>query len=191
MSEKSRVRVYIACSIDGFIAGVDGDLSWLEGSDPPEEGQDPPPPPTPESGAMTYAEFTENVGAMLMGRATYDAVIGFDVGWPYEIPVLVATTRPIDNPPSAGITAVSGSIDKLITKAIDAAAGKDVYLDGGNLIRQGLDAGLVDELVVTMVPVVLGAGHALFAGATKRHQFEFGENGRYGTMLQYTLHPKR
>ncbi len=190
MIEKSRVRVYIACSIDGFIAGADGDLSWLDGSGPVEEVQTASPPPQPEPGALSYADFTKNVGAMLMGRATYDAVIGFGIDWPYKIPVLVATTRPIENPPSDSITAVSGSIEQMIAQAIETANGKEVYLDGGNLIRQALDAGLVGELVVTMVPVVLGAGHPLFAGATQRHHFEFVQHGRYGSMLQYTLRPK-
>lgn len=152
----SRVRVFIACSLDGFIAGENNDLSWLPSGGDDDHG---------------YAAFMAEVGALLMGRATYDVVAGFDGPWPYgERPVLVATTRPLQ-PKDPSVRALAGPIATLVDEARRAAGARDVYLDGGAVIRQALDAGLVDELVVSVVPVVLGAGHPLFAGA-KRHDFE-------------------
>lgn len=190
MSSQSRVRVYIACSLDGFIAGVNDDLSWLPGNDSFEQGEDNPAASVKDEGVLSYEEFTADVGAMLMGRRTYDAVLGFDIGWPYgDKPVVVATSRPLD-PIAPTILPASGTIEEIVTVAKEAAAGKDVYLDGGNLIRQGLDAGLVDELVVTMVPVAIGAGHSLFAGVAQRHHFELVSVGRYIEMLQMTLRPR-
>ena len=67
---------------------------------------------------------------------------------------------------------------------------RDVYLDGGELIRQALDAALVDELVVTLIPVVLGSGHPLFAGAQQRHRFELLANATLpGGLVQLTFRP--
>lgn len=68
------------------------------------------------------------------------------------------------------VFAAAGDIQELIGQAFEHARGKDVYIDGGDLIRQALDAGFVDELVVTICPVILGAGHPLFAGTRERRR---------------------
>ena len=152
-----RVRVFIACSLDGFIAGPDDDLSWL----PPPEGADD----------FGYGAFFAQVGALLMGRRTYDVVAGFPE-WAYgDRPVLVTTRQPLSSP-HATVRVVAGSIDELVRAAREAACERDVYIDGGNLIRQAVDAGLVDELTITLVPTVLGQGVPLFAGTEHRHALE-------------------
>ena len=196
MKIASRICVYIACSLDGFIAGPEGDLSWLPGGDPgtdTAEAPDPTGPPRPErDDPLEYEDFIASVGAILMGRTTYDAVSSFDFSWPYgDLPVLVATTKPLASHPRT-VRAVSGDISTLIRAARTAAGGADVYLDGGNLIRQALDAELIDEMVVTFVPVTLGSGHALFAGTTKRHKLEFESAQPYGPgLLQVRVRPQR
>jgi dihydrofolate reductase len=107
-------------------------------------------------------------GAILLGRATYEVAAAYD-GWPYgEIPVLVATSRPLD-PVVPSVTAISGTPEQLLA-AVRAETSGGIYLDGGVLIRSFLDAHLIDELTVTVVPVVLGAGVALFAGTGGRHR---------------------
>ena len=177
-----RVRVYIACSVDGFIAGPGNDLSWL-----PQGPDDLTGPTDPR--AVQYEAFMADVGAMLMGRGTYDVVAGFDGPWPYgDTPVVVATSRPLD-PLAPTVHAASGDITRLVGRARELAAGRDVYLDGGNLIRQALDAELVDELIITMVPVVLGAGHALFAGVDGRHTLTFDAHYDMGGMVQLVARP--
>jgi dihydrofolate reductase len=168
----SRVRVFIASSVDGFIAGENNDLSWL-------------PPPQPNGDDLGFSALLSEVGALLMGRATYDVVAAFDGEWPYgSRPVLVATHRSLSAKVSS-VRAVSGSIDALVRDALSAADGRDVYLDGGALIRSALDAGLVDEMVVTQIPVILGRGHALFAGCASRHRLELVEcTARSGGLVQ-------
>lgn len=153
-----RLRVFIACSLDGFIAGPDHDLSWLP--DPPEG--------TDED--YGWNGFIQDIGCLLMGRGTYDAVEAMEgVEWPHtERDTLVVTHRPLENAPPR-VFAASGDIVSLVAQAKERAAGKDVYIDGGDLIRQALDAGLVDEMIVSVCPTILGAGHALFAGARRRH----------------------
>ncbi|MBW2257712.1 MAG: dihydrofolate reductase [Deltaproteobacteria bacterium] len=185
MSASSRVRVYIACSLDGFIAGPDDDLSWLAAS------EHVPNTPAPPTGAMEFDGFMAQVGALLMGRRTHDVVAGMGQ-WIYgDMPVLVATHRPLD-PMSETVRPISGDITQLVAQAKDTAGDKDVYLDGGTLIRQALDAGLVDELVITFVPVLLAEGIRLFDGLVARQSLEFVAHHRYGhDKLQVTARVRR
>lgn len=170
-----RVRVFIATSLDGFIAGPDDDLSWL------------PPPGADDHG---FAAFMAAVGALLIGRRTHDVVAGFAGAWPFEErPVLVATRRPL-TPKAPTIRAVAGPIADLVAEARAAAGDRDVYLDGGDLIRQGLDAGLVDELTVSVVPVVLGAGVPLCAGAARRHALALVSADAKPSLVQLTYRPR-
>lgn len=174
----TKVRVFIACSLDGFIAGEGGDLSWL---------------PQPQDGITEdhgYHAFFADVGALLMGRASYDVVMGFGVEWPYQDrPVLVATHRELESSIPT-VRPVRGDIHELVARARDAAAGRDVYVDGGNVIRQALDARLVDELVVTVVPVVLGRGLPLFAGSERRTPLALVSCRSFDTgMVQLTYRP--
>lgn len=173
----TRVRVFIATSLDGFIAGADDDLSWL--------------PPHGAGAEDTFTPFIAEIGVILMGRRTHDVVSRFDGPWPYPVPVLVATSRPLDGA-RADVSAVGGPIDVLVRGAREVAGAKDVYLDGGALIRAALDADLVDLLTVTVVPVVLGAGIPLFAGATRRHALELETVRPIGAgMVQITYRPRR
>jgi dihydrofolate reductase len=181
MSVASRVRVYMACSVDGFIAGPDDDLGFL--AEPASERADAPEP----SGALRFEAFMQQVGALLMGRRTHDVVAKMGV-WPYgDTPVLVATHRDIERA-AHSVRPVEGSIDSLIERARAVAGDKDVYLDGGDLVRQGLDAGLVDELCITVVPVLLGGGGTrLFDDLKRRTKLELVAHHRLGHMLQVTL----
>ena len=180
-----RVRVYIASSLDGFIAGPDDDLSWLTGP----EAANPGGPTDPD--ALTFEAFIADVGAVLMGRGTYDVVRGM-TWWGYgERPVLVATHRELGEARGT-VRAVSGSIEALVAEARTAAGEKDVYIDGGDLIRQAVAADLVDELTVTLAPVALGSGHPLFAGLPRRYPLEITGHHTYeGGMVQIRARPRR
>ncbi len=185
-TSRPRVRVFIACSLDGFIAGDDDDLSWL-----------PPPPTTGDD--FGYSAFMSEVGCLLMGRATYRVVEAFEGPWPYPVPVLVATTQPLTPKgpdlasPFAGqapsVRAVRGDVGALLDEALAVAAGKDVYLDGGTMIRQALDLGRVDELTISIVPTILGRGAPLVAGA-QRKALEVVAVRPYPTLTQLVLRPK-
>lgn len=147
-----RVRVFIACSLDGFIAGPDDQLDWLTTAVPEVD---------------TFHPFMASVGSLLMGRRTYEALARMDVEWPYgEAPVLVATHRALD-PIHPSVRPVSGPIGELVALTLREAGDRDVYLDGGGLIRAALDEGLVDELCVTIAPSILGRGLPLFAGVKR------------------------
>ena len=188
-------RVYIACSLDGFISGVNDDLLWLnEFQNEVVEDEDFIDPE-----ALQYEQFIADVGVILMGRRTFDVVNAMDCDWPYQDQsVLVASHRALPASHSAVanssgmLTQQAGSITELHARAREIAGDKDIYLDGGQLIRQGLEAGLVDDLILTMLPVALGAGVSLFSGLETPIQFETVGHYRLSqSMVQLHLRPKQ
>jgi dihydrofolate reductase len=152
----TRLRAFLAVSVDGFIAGPNDDLSWL-----------PPPDPADPTQAG-FREFLAEIGALLMGRRTYDVVAGFGGEWPYgDRPVFVATTRPLPAAtPAPTVRRAEGPLEAMIDAAVRAAGPRDVYVDGGALVRAVSSAGRLDEMTLTTVPVVLGAGTPLFDAST-------------------------
>jgi dihydrofolate reductase len=175
-----RTIAYLATSVDGFIAGPDDDLDWL--SAPRTSGR-PVAADTwaaRQAGGLGFEEFLASVGCLLMGRRTYEVMAGFDGPWPYgDLPVHVATTRTLTEA-GATVTAVEGEIAQLVADALGAASGKDVYVDGGRMVRATLAAGLLDELVVTMLPVVLGEGVRLFDATVGPTDFTVLDVAKYG-----------
>jgi dihydrofolate reductase len=140
------VCVFIATSLDGFIATEDNDLSWLEAAGSPDED-------------YGFQAFLASVNVVAMGRGTYDYIAGIDP-LPYgELPVEVFTNRA--PAPRPGVSFGSWTPAQAVQRWT-AAGYQRVYLDGGNLISQFVAAGLVDELTVTVVPILLGAGRPLF-----------------------------
>ncbi len=174
----SRVRVYLGCSLDGCIAGPGHDLSFLDEHAPDNDA----------GGGLGFEEFLAGIGALLMGRRTYQVPLDYDTWFYGDRPVLVATHHPLPPAPKGGnARAVQGPIAELVAEARAAAGGKDVYLDGGDLVRQGLDAGLVDELCLTFLPVVLGRGIRLWEGLERRNDLVFAPPVMHGgRMVQVT-----
>lgn len=144
---RPRVSVYIATSLDNFIARDDGGLDWLAGVQ--DAGGDD----------YGYAAFMATIDAVVLGRLTYDAVRSFDT-WPFDGKrVIVLTNRPFA--PIVGEIAYAGALSPLMDRLGNEGVQR-VYLDGGATIRQGLDEGVVDDMTLSMVPVLLGSGRPLF-----------------------------
>ena len=149
----TRVRAFIATSQDGFIAAPDDDLSWLPDG---HAGED-----------YGYDAFMAQTAAIIMGRRTYDVVCGFGIDWPYgDTPVFVATSRTLE-PDEPTVQPVSGTPEAILARVREATDG-GVYVDGGDVIRQFLDAGLIDEATITVIPVDIGEGVALFTDEAQR-----------------------
>jgi dihydrofolate reductase len=151
-----RVSVYIAASLDGFIAREDGSLDWLPGADPQEEG---------DAGAEDYGyqEFIGSVDVLVMGRKTYEKVLTFGE-WPYKdrrVVVLSSGTVQIPADLASTVQCQSGSPRDLVGRLAEGGA-KHLYIDGGNTIQRFLNEGLVQQITVTRVPVLIGAGIPLF-----------------------------
>ena len=117
---------------------------------------------------------------MVMGRRTYDVQALLDLPWLYgDRPVVVATTRSLVGAPETVISA-SAPIAVLVEMARVRAGGKDVYVDGGQVVRATLEEGLLDELIVTMLPTVLGEGLPLFASSLTRIDLTISDVRKWG-----------
>lgn len=150
-----KISVYIATSLDGFIARPDGSLDWLPGAD--GDGIE-----TVGGDDYGYGEFMASVDVLVMGRNTFDTVLGFG-DWPYTLPVRVLGTRPIAVPPDLAdrVEWMSGTPGEISDALAQQGFGR-VYIDGGVTIQRFLRAGWVDRLIITRVPVLIGSGIPLF-----------------------------
>ncbi|WP_429143379.1 dihydrofolate reductase family protein [Aeromonas hydrophila] len=146
---RPRVSAFLALSLDGFIAGEGGDLAWLE----PYNGDS-----QEETG---YSVLMASVDTLLMGRNSYDTVLGFPEWFYGDKPVVVLTHRPAA--PRELVSFRQGALAQVLDELWQAGS-RHLYLDGGEVVRQGLQAALVDELILFWVPVTLGDGVPLFAG---------------------------
>src|SRR4051812_17901013 len=147
----ARTLYYVASSIDGFIADADDKIDWLL-----------------QFGFETFDEhyqrFLSGIGAIVMGAATYDFLLAdADLHWPYEgIPTWVVTHRELPVVAGADITFFAGDIAQLDAELRAAAGDRDVWVvGGGSVASQFADAGLLDELHVTIMPILVGAGNPL------------------------------
>ncbi|WP_255391611.1 dihydrofolate reductase family protein [Photobacterium atrarenae] len=145
-----KVSAYMAQSLDGYIAGPNGELDWLEDIENPDESD------------FGFAEFMSSVDALLMGKHTFEKVASFGF-WPYDKPVYVASNSLTSLPEELKdkATIVSGSFPDMLAhlESRDVSA---VYIDGGQLIQSAIRHGVLRELTVTTMPVILGAGIPLF-----------------------------
>ena len=117
-------------------------------------------------------DATSKMGAVVGGRWTYEAARHWGDENPWGLPFFIVTHRPEEEPEGGAFTFVSG-VDQAIERARDAAGDRDVHVMGGaDVIRQALDAGLVDELSIVVAPVILGGGKRLFEGFSKSIELE-------------------
>ncbi|MBA7987971.1 dihydrofolate reductase [Enterobacter asburiae] len=144
-------HVFIAVSLDGYIARQNDDIDWLLQRDDPTEDHG-------------YEAFIADKEWIVMGRGSYEKVLTFDA-WPYERPVLVLSRQLAGTPvPEAlkGKVQFSCRTPKEVLDDLAAQNVHRVYLDGGQVIQSFLREGLVADMVITTVPVLLGAGKPLF-----------------------------
>ena len=152
---KPKLSVYIATSIDGFIARKDGGIDWLEfdsGSD--SDGED-----------YGFAEFFESVDLLLMGRHTFEKFLTFEE-WPYgdtRMTVLSSTLGPDAVPArlEGKVSIASGKPEEILENLAEQGV-QHVYVDGGITVQTFLSAGLIDEITISLIPVLIGDGIPLF-----------------------------
>ncbi len=163
----SKVQYYCAASLDGYIAEADDSLDWLLSYEGSFEGEGVEPGPLSEGGA--YESFYRDVGAVISGATTYEFVLGHlaeDSDWPYEgKPYWVLSSRELPVPKGEGVDVriVNTKVARLYDEMLTAAGERNLWIvGGGNVASQFAAEGLLDEVLVTVVPVVLGAGKPLF-----------------------------
>ena len=161
-----RVQYYCAASLDGYIAEADDTIEWLTGYEGSYEGDGGDPI------AGGYDDFYAGVGALVMGSVTYEFILGaLDGGgdWPYPgKPSWVLSSRDLSVPDGEDVRVVRGTIGDLFDAMIASAAEGALWVvGGGDVASQFAEAGLLDDVIVTVVPVVLGAGKPLFTERLK------------------------
>ena len=178
----TKVLAGITTSVDGYVAGPDDGPGkglgeggerlhyWVFGG-PWTYDNEPQGKPTGE-GAAWLEETMSRLGAVVGGRWTYEAAEHWGDKNPWGLPFFIVTHRPEDEPPGGAFTFVSG-VTEAVERAKEAAGEKDVHVMGGaDIIRQALEAGLVDELTIIIAPVVLGGGKRLFQGFSDSLELE-------------------
>lgn len=175
----TRTVYYTATSLDGFIADPQDSLDWLVVQD-----IDP-------QGAMNYAEFIGAVGAVVMGRTTYDWVRNHlatsGETWPYQMPTWVVTHADLPAVAGADVRFAQGEVRPIHAALADAAGGKAVWVvGGGDLAAQFAEAGLLDEVIVSIAPVTLGAGRPLFPRRFDLRLVEVAQNRAFAC-ARYTV----
>lgn len=170
MSERKLV-LYISMSLDGYIATKEDDISWLSKME--KEGED-----------YGYAAFTENVDAYILGRKTYEVVLKLTGGiFPqaekYDCYIITRKEREKEN----GVTFYNGKIEDLI-RQLKSQPGKNIYCDGGGqIVKLLMKMKLIDEYIISIIPIILGDGKRLFIGETPMHDLELISNKQFETGL--------
>lgn len=169
------VSVYLAASLDGFIADESGGLGWLTSI------------PNPSASDYGYADFMKRVDVVVMGRHTFDTVFNFSE-WPYERPVFVLSHR--SAPDTNRYRFLQGTPDEILNILSEMRLER-IYLDGGQVIQQFLTADRVDELILTRIPVLLGKGIPLFSSLPSPLAFDFIRSEEYSPQVQKNYYLRR
>lgn len=157
----NRVILYIATSIDGFVAGPNDDISWLFRYNDVDYG---------------YDEFFSGIGAIIQGRRTYEVEVKNRWENAHPVPTFVLSHHlPEQRPQRSDVVFTSQDISKVLEKARQSTS-KDIWIEGGaNVAQQFLDRGLIDEIVLSIVPIVLGSGIRLFGNTHRPIEFSLGK----------------
>jgi len=167
-----RTIYYTATTLDGFIADPGDSLAWLFGQE-----SDP-------CGPLGYEAFIAGVGALVMGATTYEWVRAHldhsGEPWPYSHPTWVMTRRQLPSAGGADVRMAEGDVARVHAELVVAAAGRDVWVvGGGDLAGQFADAGLLDEVIVSVAPVTLGQGRPLLPRRLQLRVIETARNGDF------------
>lgn len=154
-----KIKLYIAQSLDGCIAEINGGLDWLINHENPEETD------------YDYPDFYKTVDTLLMGARTYESILAMDMPWPYgDKQTYVVTHNPIKS--QENISSISSNVVERIMQ-MKTYPGKDIWIvGGGELIATLLSHQLIDSMIITILPVVLGGGIPLFKPTSKYSNWE-------------------
>ncbi|KHD87020.1 MAG: deaminase/reductase [Bdellovibrio sp. ArHS] len=148
-------HVFIATSLDGFIAKPDGDIQWLISRDDPQEDHG-------------YNDFIKNIDGIIMGRGTFEKALSF-ASWYYTLPVIVLSQKLTENDIPEHLkdkVQISKLTPQDLMAALETKGWKRVYVDGGQTIQSFLRENLIKDMVITTVPVLIGEGRRLFGAVT-------------------------
>lgn len=166
----TKTVLYIATSLDGFIARPNGNLDWLTST------------PNPDTGDYGYAELLEGIATIIMGRKTYEEVIGFGGDWPYAgFDTYVVTTNQALTIQSPNTHCLTQNLKTFVTD-LKTKSEKDIWLvGGGQLITSFIGENLLDKMIITIIPKIIGEGLPLFGGKPKETNWQLIETKSFNT----------
>lgn len=179
-SSMTRTRYFTASTLDGFIATDDHSLDWLITRD------------IDRGGPLNYDAFIADVGAVAMGRSTYDWLQEHagDEPWAYEMPAWVFTHRDDEPRADADIRFTQADVGAVHAEMVSAVDGRDIFLvGGGDLVGQFADRGLLDEIIVSIAPVTIGSGQPLLARHVELRLVELAQNGEFACARYDVVRP--
>lgn len=174
-----KVILYCAASLDGYIARKDGSVDWLDSI------------PNPEHSDYGYAQFYDSIDVTLMGNGTYKAVLGFGVDFPYQEKTNYVFSRTSTGTDAPFIQYINDDVISFVNE-LKTKPGKNIWLVGGGQLNTTLlNAGLIDELIITLFPIILGDGIPTFADGALESHFKVVENKTFDNgLVQLTLNKK-
>ncbi|MBE9913544.1 dihydrofolate reductase [Paenibacillus donghaensis] len=175
----NKVVLYIAMSLDGYIALPDGSVDWL--FDVKGDGGD-----------NGYADFYATVGTLIMGRGTYDEVLKLSDEFPYAgKPCYVTTRTPSQYEKSPHVTFTDEKLTELVPRLKQQSSGNVWLVGGGQLVQDFMQEGLMEEAVIAVIPKVLGQGIPLFPAGTAPSSFELKRMEQRGDIAMLTYKVQR
>ncbi|MFZ0161607.1 MAG: dihydrofolate reductase family protein [Kineosporiaceae bacterium] len=179
----SRSIFYTAATLDGFLADENDSLDWLFAQEQDEDGP------------MNYGAFIATIGAMAMGATTYGWIQNHlrssGEPWAYDIPCWVFTHRDHEAIAGADLRFTAEDVREVHAAMVEAASGRDVWMaGGGDLAAQFAEAGLLDEVMVSIAPVTLGAGRPLFPRRFDLRLTELARNGAFACARYEVVGPR-
>lgn len=178
----ARCAVFIATSLDGYIARADGGIDWLERV---QQGL----PPGEDCG---YGRFISTVDGLVMGRKTLELVLSFPQ-WPYgDLPVHVLSSQWTALPPGVPASvSLSQEAPAALVRRLSEQGARRLYVDGGATIQRFLQDGLIDELTITRIPILLGGGRPLFGALERDIEWEHVDTRTYPLGLVQSVYRLR
>lgn len=159
--------VYIATSLDGYIADKHNNIDWLHDI------------PNPDGSDLGFSQFMSSIDALVMGRNTLEKVLSFDCDWPYSKPVFVLSNTMTSVPTGYEdkVFLVNGELNTIV-KELNGKGLQNLYIDGGVTIQNFLKEDMIDELIITTIPVLLGGGIPLFGELSEPLKFKHSQSNQ-------------
>ncbi|WP_027183018.1 dihydrofolate reductase family protein [Desulfovibrio inopinatus] len=172
-------KIYIAVSLDGYIADKNSSVDWLNAVPMDDESQ------------SNFNNFMDSIDCLVMGRNTFDTVKGFGGDWPYSKKVFVVSNsmKTIPNEYEDKIELINGNPTDIV-KSLNNKGYNDLYIDGGKTIQNFLEEDLIDEMIIATIPILLGGGKSLFGELTTSKEFQLIDTKVVSDMYTQT-HYKR
>ena len=166
----AKIKLFIAATIDGYIAREDGSLDWLTEF------------PNPDQLDYGYSSLLEEVDVLVMGRKTYEEVLGFGIAWPYSNMKSFVVTSQQNYRVKTDNTFVLDELNERSIEQLKSSGKKHTWLvGGGKLISEFINLHAIDEIILSIIPILLGKGIRLFPGETREMAFDLVKTESFET----------